>query len=122
MISLPPEYNGQSLEPAFPSASIHMIKIMSPKNSVNGVREEKCHTFFALPHWPSPEGLHCFKAMAAFRTLHREETIAQLPVCFGGHWTTITAWERQLLKGASELFAKNHQALVLLPHHEADEA
>lgn len=122
MISLPPEYNGQSLEPAFPAAFIHTFKIMSQKNSVNGVREEKCHTFFALPHWPSPEGLRRFKAMAAFRTLHSEETIAQLAVCFGGHSTTITAWERKLLKGASELFAKNHQALVLLPDYEADEA
>lgn len=45
-----------------------------------------------------------FKAKVALAALQNEETTAQLAVHFGVHPTMITAWKRQLLEGASELF------------------
>jgi len=51
-----------------------------------------------------------FKAKVALAALQNEETTTQLAVRFGVHPTMVTAWKRQLLEGAPELFDKNHQS------------
>jgi len=48
-----------------------------------------------------------FKAKVALAALQNQETTAQLSSRFGVHPTMISAWKRQLLDGAAELFDKN---------------
>ena len=47
-----------------------------------------------------------FKAKVALAALQNQETTAQLSSRFGVHPTMISAWKRQLLDGAAELFDK----------------
>ena len=51
-----------------------------------------------------------FKAKVALAALQNEETTAELAGRFGIHPTMITAWKRQLIEGAPELFDKGHKA------------
>jgi transposase-like protein len=51
-----------------------------------------------------------FKAKLALAALHNEESTAQLANRFNIHPTMISAWKRQLLDGAVELFDKNHKS------------
>jgi transposase-like protein len=48
-----------------------------------------------------------FKAKVGLAALQNQETTAQLSSRFGVHPTMISAWKRQLLDGAAELFDKN---------------
>jgi len=51
-----------------------------------------------------------FKAKVAFAAIRNEETAAQLSSRFGVHTTMISAWKRQLLGGAAELFDKGRKS------------
>jgi transposase len=51
-----------------------------------------------------------FKAKVALAALQNQETTAQLSSRFGVHPTMISAWKRQLLDGAGELFDKNQKS------------
>jgi transposase-like protein len=51
-----------------------------------------------------------FKAKVALAALQNQETTAQLSSHFGVHPTMISAWKRQLLDGAAELFDKNNKS------------
>jgi len=53
----------------------------------------------------SPE----FKAKVALEAIKNEETIAQLAARYEVHPTVIHTWKRNLLDGASDLFAKGHK-------------
>jgi len=50
-----------------------------------------------------------FKAKVALAALQNEETTAQLATRFGVHPTMISAWKRQLVDSAAELFDKNQK-------------
>jgi len=51
-----------------------------------------------------------FKAKVALAAVQNQETTAQLSSRFGVHPTMISAWKRQLLEGAAELFDKNQKS------------
>jgi transposase len=51
-----------------------------------------------------------FKAKVALAAVQNQETTAQLSSRFGVHPTMISAWKRQLLDGAAELFDKNQSS------------
>jgi transposase-like protein len=51
-----------------------------------------------------------FKAKVALAAMQNQETTAQLSSRFGVHATMISAWKRQLLDGAAELFDKNQKS------------
>jgi transposase len=51
-----------------------------------------------------------FKAKVALAAIQNEETAAQLSSRFGVHSTMVSAWKRQLLDGAPELFDKGRKS------------
>lgn len=51
-----------------------------------------------------------FKAKVALAAIQNDETIAQLSSRFGVHPTMISAWKRQMLDGAADIFDKNHKS------------
>ena len=51
-----------------------------------------------------------FKAKVALAAIQNEETAAQLSSRFGVHPTMVSAWKRQLLDGAAELFDKGRKS------------
>jgi transposase-like protein len=51
-----------------------------------------------------------FKAKVALTAIQNDETAAQLASRFGVHPTMISAWKRQMLEGAADIFDKNHKS------------
>ena len=50
------------------------------------------------------------KAKVALAALKNQEPTAELAQRFGVHPTMISAWERSLLEGATEIFDKGHKS------------
>ena len=53
-----------------------------------------------------------FKAKVALAAVKGDKTTAQLASEFGVHTSQITAWKKQLLSGASELFADGRRKRI----------
>ena len=53
-----------------------------------------------------------FKTQVAMASLSGEKTLAQLSAEFGVHPTMISNWKQELVKRASELFARDSKAPV----------
>ncbi len=51
-----------------------------------------------------------FKAKVALAAIANEETTAQIASRFGVHPTMVSAWKRQMLDGAADIFDKRHKA------------
>ncbi len=51
-----------------------------------------------------------FKAKVALAALENDETTAQLASRFNIHPTMISAWKRQLVESAADLFDKNNKS------------
>jgi transposase-like protein len=51
-----------------------------------------------------------FKARVAMAALSGEKTLADLSAEFGVHPTMISTWKQELMKRASELFARGNKA------------
>jgi transposase-like protein len=51
-----------------------------------------------------------FKAKVALAAIQNEETAAQLASRFGIHPTMISAWKRQMLESAADIFDKSHRS------------
>ena len=50
-----------------------------------------------------------FKAKVALAAIQNDETIAQIASRFGVHPNMVSAWKRQMLEGAADIFDKNHK-------------
>ena len=50
-----------------------------------------------------------FKAKVALAAIQNDETIAQIASRFGVHPNMVSAWKRQILEGAADIFDKNHK-------------
>jgi len=48
-----------------------------------------------------------FKAKVALAAIQNDETIAQIASRFGVHPNMVSAWKRQMLEGAVDIFDKN---------------
>jgi transposase len=48
-----------------------------------------------------------FKAKVALAAIQNDETIAQIASRFGVHPNMVSAWKRQMLEGAADIFDKN---------------
>ena len=51
-----------------------------------------------------------FKAKVALAAIQNDETIAQIANRFGVHPNMVSAWKRQMLEGAADVFGKNKKA------------
>ena len=51
-----------------------------------------------------------FKAKVALAAIQNDETIAQIANRFGVHPNMVSAWKRQMLEGAADIFDKNNKA------------
>ncbi len=51
-----------------------------------------------------------FKAKVALAAIQNDETIAQIASRFGVHPTMASAWKRQMLENAADIFDKNHNS------------
>ena len=51
-----------------------------------------------------------FKAKVALAAIQNDETITQIASRFGVHPTMVSAWKRQMLEGAADIFDKNHNS------------
>ena len=51
-----------------------------------------------------------FKAKVALAAIQNDETISQIASRFGVHPTMVSAWKRQMLEGAADIFDKNHKS------------
>ena len=50
-----------------------------------------------------------FKAKVALAAIQNDETIAQIASRFGVHPNMVSAWKRQMLEGAADIFDKNQK-------------
>lgn len=61
-----------------------------------------------------------FKAKVALAAVKGDRTTSELTTAFGVHATQISAWKKQLLDGAAEVFADGRKRLEV--DHESREA
>jgi len=51
-----------------------------------------------------------FKVKVALAAIQNDETTSQIASRFGVHPTMVSAWKRQMLEGAADIFDKSHKA------------